>query len=56
MITKKEFSEQIGVRLTKEDRRELERVAREQRRAPGQLCRIVIEDFLQKQRKEQAAA
>ncbi len=59
MITKNEFPEQVGVRLSREDRRELERVAREEKRPMGQLCRIVLHEYLASrpgQKQRQAAS
>lgn len=53
--SKRELVEQIGVRLDADKMKELAQIADAERRPIGQLCRIVIEDFLARRKQGVAA-
>lgn len=46
----------IHLKLTRSERDELERVAREELRSTSNLCRAVLVDFLLQQRKQKGRA
>ena len=43
-----QLTEQVGVRLTPEQYAQLESFARQDKRRPGELARIVLEEYIEK--------